>query len=315
MTAMSTKAAAVASAPKAPAITSVPVTSIDIPAHHRQHSRSDVEAMAEDMAVHGQLQPIEIVPRADAIGRHWLIFGSLRLQAAAFNGNAGINAIVKEEAEFATDARRRLRSISENMARVVLSALDRAVAIADWCDIYRAAKPHLKPGPRSADARDPDASLKFRLTASDLDRPGTPLDLDLILAGEFEASFSEAAQAFLGISRAGVFRALKIASIPSLQRDRIALHWMARSEGELYKLATLKPTDRQVSVLDLILADKAGGVDEALDLLDGRTRNAPSKWEVIHQTFSRLPTSDQDHFFDLNEASIDRWQASRKGRR
>lgn len=288
----------------APLVMQIDVRSIDIPGNHRKHSRADIEAMAEIIAARGQLQPIEIERRGDSSDRYRLIFGALRLQATILNGSTTITAIVRERDEFATEGARRLRSFTENMAHVRLGALDRAVAIADWCDIYRATQPRLKPGRKPATD---ELSLTLRPNSD---------DADLMVASEnFTASFSDAAQAFLGISRAGVFRALKIASIPSPQRDRMTLHWLAQSEGELYKLATLKPTDRQVSVLDLILADKAGGVDEALDLLDGRTRNAPSKWEVIHQTFSRLPTADQDHFFDLNEASIDRWQASRKGRR
>lgn len=294
-------------------ILQIAIRSIHIPANHRKHSRADIEGMAESVAARGQLQPIEIERISDDPESYRLIFGALRLQGMQFGGYETIAAIVTQPDELATDATRRLRSIAENMARVRLDALDRAIAIADWCDIYRAAKPHMKTGPRSAETRDPDASLKFRLAAADL-APGMPVDLDLVLAADFEASFSEAAQAFLHISRAGVFRALKIASIPSLQRDRMALHWMAKSEGELYKLATLKPAERQVAVIDLILADRADSVDDAIDQLDGRTRNKAPKWEVIHQTFSRLPPPDQDRFFDMNSASVDRWQAKR-GRR
>lgn len=283
----------------------VPVASIDIPASHRKHSRTDVEAMAENMAVHGQQQAIEIVRRTDAIGRYWLIFGSLRLQAVALNDNLLVEAVVREEEEFAADSARRLRSISENMARVSLTALDRAVAIADWCDIYRAAQPRLKPGPKPSGAVD-ELSLNFRLNSDDAEL--------MEASGRFAASFSEAAQAFLGISRAGVFRALKIGTISSLQRDRIALTWIASNEGELYRLATVKPAERQTPIIDLILGGKAGGVEEAIAILEGKTRNRPAKWEVVHQRFARLPAGEQDHFFDLNEAAVTRWQTKRGAR-
>ncbi|SSC73123.1 unnamed protein product [Ciceribacter sp. T2.26MG-112.2] len=303
MSTSSTKPTPLDSLAPMPAIEPIAIAAIDIPAHHRKHSRADVAAMAESIAIHGQQQPIEIERRQDAIGCYRLIFGSLRMQATAFLGRDTINAIVREPNEFASDGARRLRSFTENMARVRLGALDRAVAIADWCDIYRATQPRLKPGRKPATSAE---SLTLRLNSG---------DAELMAASEsFTASFSEAAQAFLGISRAGVFRAIKIASISSLQRDRMALTWIADSEGELYRLATVKPADRQVSIIDLILGEKAGSVEEAIALLDGTTRNRPAKWEVVHQRFSRLPTGEQDHFLDLNEAAVTRWQTKRGAR-
>lgn len=305
MIAVSTKSTQLDSLAPAPTIEPIAIAKIDIPAHHRKHSRADVAAMAESLAVHGQQQPIEIERRSDAIGCYRLIFGSLRIQGTAFLGRQAINAIVREPNEFASDGARRLRSFTENMARVRLGALDRAVAIADWCDIYRATQPRLKPGRKSASATD-ELSLSVRLNSD---------DAELMAASEsFTASFSEAAQAFLGISRAGVFRAIKIASISSLQRDRMALTWIADSEGELYRLATVKPAERQVSIIDLILGEKAASVEEAIALLDGTTRNRPAKWEVVHQRFARLPAGEQDHFFDLNEAAVTRWQTKRSAR-
>lgn len=305
MNALSTKARSADKQLETQVIQRVLASSIDIPNNHRKHSRSNVEAMAENMAVHGQQQPIEIVRRSDAIGRFWLIFGSLRLQAVNLNGGPLVDAVVREEGEFAAESTRRLRSISENMARVSLTALDRAVAIADWCDIYRAAQPRLKPGPKPSGSPG-ELSLNFRLNSADAEL--------MEASGQFAASFSDAAQAFLGISRAGVFRAIKIGSISSLQRDRISLTWLAKNEGELYRLATVKPADRQVSIIDLILGERASSVEDAIALLDGKTRNRPAKWEVVHQRFSRLPAGEQDHFFDLNEAAIIRWQTKRGAR-
>ncbi|WP_454288940.1 ParB/RepB/Spo0J family partition protein [Rhizobium arsenicireducens] len=303
MSAVSTKSTLLDSLAPMRAIEPIAIAAIDIPAHHRKHSRADVAAMAESIAVHGQQQPIEIERRQDAIGCYRLIFGSLRVHGTAFLGREAINAIVREPNEFASDGARRLRSFTENMARVRLGALDRAVAIADWCEIYRATQPRLKPGRKPSTSVD---SLSVRLNSD---------DAELMAASEsFTASFSEAAQAFLGISRAGVFRAIKIASISSLQRERMALTWIADSEGELYRLATVKPVDRQVSIIDLILGEKAGSVEEAIALLDGTTRNRPAKWEVVHQRFSRLPAGEQDHFLDLNEAAVTRWQTQRGAR-
>jgi ParB family chromosome partitioning protein len=127
----------------------------------------------------------------------------------------------------------------------------------------------------------------------------------------FSASFSEAAQHFLGVSRAAVFRALKIAAIPGLQRDRIALHPLADNQSELTALAD---EHRQAAILDLILGEKARNVAEALALLDERPRVTKHSWELVAEKFARMVEPDQDRFFDLQEPAIIRWMA-KKGRK
>lgn len=302
MTAMSVRIASLDSE-HSPLQMRISVSSIDIPADHRRHHPDAIQAMAENMDLHGQQQPIEVVRLAEASDRYRLIFGSLRLQAVARLDWPMIDAIVKEADQFVSEAGMRLRSISENMLRNPLTALDRSVAIADWCAIYRAAQPPLKPGPKPLRMTAEELSLNFRFNSFEPELLAT--------SDQFAASFSEAAQAFLNISRAGVFRALKIASIPSLQRDRIALHWLAKKEGELYALAAINQPERQAAVIDLILTEKAESVADAIDLLDQKPKSFKAKWEEFHDRFSRLQPADQDQFFDLNVASITRWQAKR----
>jgi hypothetical protein len=194
-------------------------------------------------------------------------------------------------------------SISENMNRNPLTVLDRSVAIADWCAIYKAAQPGIKPGRKAAGSVRQELSLNLILNSS---------ETDLIEAsGQFAASFSEAAQAFLGISRAGVFRALKIASIPSLQRERIALHPIAGNQVELTAIANIDQPARQVSVIDLIIAGTVATIEEAIAFLDQRPRNLPTKWEKFSEKFARFQEVEQDRFFDLNEAAVTRWMARR----
>lgn len=280
----------------------IPVSLIDIGREHRKHPQYAIHAMAEDIGVRGQLQAIEVI---ESDGRFSLTFGRLRLEAVRHLNAPTIRALVKTQAEFASEAELRLRSISENLLHNPLTALYRSVAIADWCGIYRAAQPDLKPGPKPANPTATELSLNFRLNS----------DEGLLVASEqFSASFSEAAQAFLRISRAGVFRALRIASIPSLQRERIELHPLADSEGELYKLGGIKESDRQTSVIDLILTGKAVTVEDAIALIEGRTKTVSEAWEKVAEKFGRLLEPQQNRFFDLNEAAVIRWQATR-GRR
>lgn len=300
MTAMSVNLVSADNAAPVSIIEDVAVSDIRIPADHRKHHADAIAAFAENLEIHGQRQPIEIVRETTG---YRLIFGALRLLAHQTLGRPTIKALVKEPAAFASEATMRLVSISENMLRNPLSALDRSVAIADWCSIYRAAQPPMKPGRKPAEALKPELSLNFRLNSS---------DLDLIVASEeFSASFSDAAQVFLKISRAAVFRAIRIASIPSLQRDRIALHGIADNEGQLYELGGIRQPERQVGVINLILSEKARTVAEAISILDNAPQVVKARWERISDTFARLKQPEQEHFFDLQEAAISRWQAKR----
>lgn len=299
MTIVSIKAPSVDTALQAPEVQNIAVSLIDVPKDHRKHPQYAVQAMAEDIAVRGQLQPVEVLSIGD---RYQLTFGRLRLEAVAHLNLPVIAAIVKTPSEFISEAEPRLRSISENMLRNPLTALYRSIAIADWCAIYRAAQPALKPGPKPALKSGEELSLKFRLNSDD----------ELSTASEqFTASFSEAAQAFLGISRAAVFRALRIASIPALQRERIELHALSRSEGELYELGGIKDLEKQASVIDLIVSRKAVTVEDALALLENRPKLPVAPWEKMAQKFGRLQEPQQDRFFDLNEAAVSRWYAKR----
>lgn len=286
----------------APLQIDIPVASIEIPANHRKHHPHAVQAMAENIDIHGLQQPIEAVRLAEGVDGHRLVFGSLRLQAVQLLGWGFIPAQVREADEFGSELALRLRSIFENMYRSQMTALDWSVAVSDWCEIYRAGQSPLSPGRKPATPRK-ETSLNFRLASSD--------EQLIEASSDFTASFSEAAQAFLDVSRAKIFRALRIASIPSLQRDRIALHPLAKSEGDLYTLGGMKDLERQAAVLDLIIAGKVSGVEEALMLLDGKTKIVLAKWEAMASEFSRLQENDQDRFFDLNESGVIRWQAKR----
>ncbi|MGE6739744.1 ParB/RepB/Spo0J family partition protein [Allorhizobium pseudoryzae] len=297
------KASADTAPANVPSISQISTGLIDIPAHHRKHSSVAIEAMAENITLHGLMQPIEIVHRADVSGRYWLIFGALRLKAVLHNGWTTINAVVRQGDDVASDTARRLRSIHENMARASLNSLSRAVAIADWCETYRAVQYRVKPGPKASSETADGPSLNFRLAVDDA--------VLLEASAQFTASFSEAAQSFFAISRAAVFRAIKIASIPYLERERIELHPLADSEGELYQLGGIKEAERQTAVIDLILSGKAGTVEDAISLLDGRPKLVRETWEKMAEQFGRLKELQQDRFFDLNEASISRWQAKR----
>ncbi len=75
-------------------------------------------------------------------------------------------------------------------------------------------------------------------------------------------------------------------------------------------LAKIDRPDRQVAAIDLILANSLT-VEEALARIDQRPLKLTARWEKLTEKFTRLHESEQDRFFDLNEASVTRWVAKR----
>ena len=110
MTIVSIKTPSADTALEAPEVQNIAVSLVDVPKDHRKHPQFAVQAMAEDIAVRGQLQPIEVLSIGD---RYQLTFGRLRLEALAYLNLPVIAAIVKTPSEFISEAEPRLRSISE----------------------------------------------------------------------------------------------------------------------------------------------------------------------------------------------------------
>ncbi|RWE52200.1 ParB N-terminal domain-containing protein [Mesorhizobium sp.] len=267
--------------------TKIAISAIDIPTGRRRLDPAWVETLADLFSNQGQLSPIEVI--ADGT-RFRLVFGHHRLAAAKSLGWAEIDAITKDAEAFANQAEITLREITENLARRELSALDRAVDIARWREIYEATHLLNKKGGRPRKLSEDETSLKF------------------------ETSFSEAAQKVLGISRAAIFRSLQIASIEAEVRELIALHAIADNQSELQALAAQQPA-RQADIAALLTAasPQANSVADAVAILDRTPKPAVApKWEKVAGAFSQLKESEQDRFFALHEAAIQRWLKGRQ---
>ncbi|TIV71109.1 MAG: hypothetical protein E5V89_11520 [Mesorhizobium sp.] len=198
--------------------------------------------------------------------------------------------MVKSHDDFASEAEIILAEITENLARRELSMLDKAVDIARWREIYEAAHVLNKGG-----------------------RPKKNVTLEETTA-KFAASFSSAAQKAFGLSERSIYSAVKIASIAAEVRDRIALHAIADNQSELLALAA-EPPARQADIAALLTSDpaQASTVAGAVALLDRRPPPIkPANWEKLSETFSRMKPREQDRFFELHEAAIQRWLKGRQ---
>ncbi|ORE98673.1 ParB N-terminal domain-containing protein [Aurantimonas sp. 22II-16-19i] len=253
-----------------------------------------VSVLAEEFARDGQTDAIRVVARGNGFK---LVKGARRIAAALQLGWSEIEARIEPEEALPDDAAVRLAEIKSNMLRSDLTALDRAVYVAAWCEIYQGAQPAQKPGRKKAAEAAPESDEE--------------LSTKLVL------NWTEAAQQALKIGRMGIFRSLKIAKIEGDLRSRIALHAIADVQRELLLLAELTPV-RQRAVVDLLTSDpaKATSVTEALALLDHAPGAKPVPvYERMYERFVRLKAPEKEAFFEMNAEAIDVWLAKRATKR
>ena len=267
-------------------ISVIDVALIDVAAGRRKLDPAWVETLADLFQTQGQKSPIEVIAAGD---RYRLVFGHHRLGAAKRIGADVIQAVVKSAEDFASEADIVLAEITENLARRELSVLDRAVDIARWRELYEATHLIAKPG-----------------------RKAKPVSADELTA-KFAVNFSVAAQTAFGLSERNIFRAVKVASIPGEVRDRIALHAIADNQSELLALAAAPPS-HQANIAALLTSEppQASSVADAVAIIERLP--APQKeprWQKVASAFSSLKEAEQDRFFALHEAAIQRWQKAR----
>jgi ParB family chromosome partitioning protein len=271
---------------------------LDILPGRRAQDPNWVETLAADFRARGQRTPIEVIQRAD---RFQLVSGGHRVGAARFNGQSTIIALVKQPADFASEAEIKLAEIVENFMRRELSALDRAMDVAAWREIFEAVKGTVK---RGGDRRSGSKSQLETLIAG----PDQALD---DMSARFAATFTDAAQKALGLSRPAVFRHLKIASIGESVRQLISLLPIADNQSELIALVG-HPQARQLAIAEQLVAG-AANVADAIAILD----NLPpppmvATWERMSERFARLKPAEQELFFSLHADAFLKWHASRK---
>jgi len=278
------------SQPTSGSLRAVEISAIDIPSNHRKPDPDWVSTLREDMTVHGQHTPIHVVEFGE---RFHLIKGLRRMLAVEQLGHIRVDAFVETRAEFSTKAAFQLRQISAQFMRRELSVLDRAVNVSAWRSIYETTTGLIRPGRKAI-------RVKFDPNSEEA------LDEHSEL---FAGTFSEAAQRALGLNKEAVKRYLRIAKIDAPVVDRIALHAIADNQSELLALAA-ETADRQAAIANLLLSQpaSASSVAGAIYIIDGKPPKAIlAPWETFSERFTNLKEPDQERFFEVHRAAIDRW--------
>jgi ParB family chromosome partitioning protein len=266
----------------------IPLAQIDVPAGRRKVDPDWVAALAADIDAQGLRMPILVV---EAGKRFRLIAGAHRLGAAKSLKWKSIPADVKSADAFADEAALRLAEIAENLMRRELSALDRAMDVAAWREIYEQAQGAVKPGRKKS----------FQV--------GTNSDADpmAVAAERFSAAFNEAAQRALGLGKTAVWRCLKIATLDADTRERIALTRLADNQSELIALADVEREMRS-AVLDHLLCEPpmAGSVAGAVAMIEGRKPEDPTEkaFRSFSDSWRRFPVRQRRAFVRAHQAEI-----------
>lgn len=282
-------------------VISITIAAIDRSKRLRAINRDWAQALADEAREAGapQWPPIEVVRTEKG---YRLISGDHRTEAAVLLGFDEIEAKVFESAEFADEAAIRLREIRENMLRYELTALDRAIHLIAWKEIYETANAvDRRGGDRRSKTNSADA-----INSADLRNRS------------FVERFSLAAAKVLAVSEDSIGRSLKVAKgISEPVRLRISAHPIANTMSELVKLSG-ETAERQERIVGLMLAEPpmAGSVDEAIAIIDRMP--APRQlemWETVSARISRLPEGQIDRVFDALAPQIMAWVARQQGKR
>ena len=223
-------------------VRTLPIALIDADDRLRPVDMQRAAAIAESMAVVGQLEAVLVRPHGD---RFILVIGGHRLAGAKINGWTEIETKVEE----LTPLRARLKEIDENLYRHELTALDRAVFLAERKRVWEELNPQTAHG---GDRK----SLKKQ--------GGNQV---ATMATRFSSEASEA----LNISERTIQRACLVAG--QLSPDVIAIvrkTYLATHQGDLEKLARLAPA-KQLETAQRLASRECSTLAGAF----GRTERAP----------------------------------------
>ncbi|MBK1625225.1 ParB/RepB/Spo0J family partition protein [Afifella marina] len=266
----------------------IKIAKIDASGRIRHVRREKAAAMAESIAAHGLRTPIEVVETGEDAYR--LVFGEHRLVACdLYLGWNEIDAILRTQEEVASEAERQIGEIVENLVRFEPTALERAVALALWKELYEAREVLPKRGRKPKE----EAELADKMSANSV-------------------GFTESAAEQLGCSDRNIRRAISIAKgISEKIRERIADHAVASKQNELLALAA-EPEGRQGAIADILLSEDAEvqSIAEAIAILDQvpQPRIAPA-YEKLSEKFAKLKPREQHAFFALHRDAIEAWLA------
>jgi len=258
----------------------IPLYLVDVPKRTIRAQRpEEVEALAKDIAVNGQLQPIIVVELED--GRFAIDDGVKRVLAGLQNKVDEIDARVTRLSWLAPEDRT-IRGLMANLNRGTYTALEHCEALHTLKPAYEKKHPQTKNGANGGRGRKKNETEIF--------------------------SFSIIAAEALGLSdrairlAVAIFEGLTIAS-----RERLRGTKVAEKQSDLRALSVEDGTV-QSAALDLLLADppEAASVVEAITLAKGERPKDPDEkaYSSFMDRWSRFEMREKRSFVASYKAEI-----------
>ncbi len=224
----------------ATASTRIKLADIDQSGRLRPVDQDQALLIASSMDAIGLKTPIQVRPAPKNAKRPFLlVIGGHRCAAAALLGWDEIDAHVVDM----TADEARMQEVDENLYRADLTALDRAVFLAEKKRLFEKLHPETKHG---GDRRSDQVAI----------------------FGDLIPRFSDEVAERLGYSERTIQRTLQRAKLPADIRARIAGTPLADNGSELDALLKLEPSQRHPA-LDLVFAEKAPRIAVAAKALSG----------------------------------------------
>ena len=213
-------------------VKSIPIAQIHVPPRLREVEEDHAKAIALSIGAHGLINPIT-VRYAPAKGKgttpYVLVAGAHRLKAIEINGGTEIEAAIID----ADQAEAQLVEIAENLFRNELSALDRAIFVASYRDLWEQARGEIRAGrPSKLDQVDPISE--------------NPIDA---ISKAEEGGFSAHLASRMGVSVPSIKRLSRIAqSLSPAVRAAVRGTDAADNQSLLLSIAKRPPAEQQAIV-------------------------------------------------------------------
>lgn len=247
----------------------IPIKDIIVPERLREVDEDHALAIQASIVEHGLLNPITVRPTPAAKGgKFTLVAGAHRLRAVKLLDEREIEALIVA----ADQDEAILIEVEENLFRNDLSALDRAIFVQTYRDVWERKYGKIQ---RGGDRR-PKGQVAPLV--------GNPVNLTELLAEEAARGFAAHTADKLGLSVDAIKRAQRIAqSLHPDLRAKLRSTPVADNQSALLKLAKLEPAKQKKAAVAL---DKTGDLGEALRIVDHKTK--ADQPDPQAQIYSRL---------------------------
>lgn len=258
----------------------ISITDIHIPERLRAVDEDQAMAISISIVEHGLFNPITVRKTPNGKAKYTLVAGAHRIRAMELCDNLQIDAaVIKADKDEAV-----LIEVCENLIRNDLSALDRAIFVQTYRDVWESKNGTIKRGPRGATIISDNMSL-----------------ID-VLETKNSRGFSTVCAEKLGVSKRAIERARRIAQrLTPVVRKSVQGTAIADNQNQLLALAKLHPDEQRKAAIAIIRTK--GDFKQSMVLLQHEqiTKLDPQKilLDRLIGTWTRANKQTQSEFLEF----------------